>query len=56
VDTRDAQIVSVGNECFNHIVAAGEKGWRHPKHKSGLKCWVIDENTTDEHGEPIFWR
>ena len=52
VDTRDAQIVAVGNECFKHIVAAGEKGWRHPKHKSGLKCWVIDENTTDEYGDP----
>jgi hypothetical protein len=30
-DTRDDQIVAVGIECHEHIVAAGEAGWQPPK-------------------------
>lgn len=30
-DTRDAQIVLVGSDCFKHISAAGDAGWQPPK-------------------------
>lgn len=31
VDTRDAQIVFVGPECFRLVIAAGELGYQPPK-------------------------
>lgn len=31
VDTRDDQIVSVGSDCYQEILIAGEMGWQPPK-------------------------
>lgn len=31
VDTRDAQIVFVGPECFRLVIAAGDLGYQPPK-------------------------
>jgi len=31
VDTRDAQLVYVGAECFKKIRTAGDSGWQPPK-------------------------
>jgi hypothetical protein len=41
VDTRDAQTVFVGRECFKLIKASGDKGYQPPK--GGPRLWTIDE-------------
>lgn len=39
VDTRDAQIVFVGSECFKMIEKAGESGYQPPK--GGPKLYEV---------------
>ena len=39
VDTRDAQIVFVGAECYRLIRAAGKAGYQPPK--GGPRLWEI---------------
>ncbi len=39
VDTRDAQTVYVGSECFKKIEAAGANGWQPPK--GGPRLFLI---------------
>jgi hypothetical protein len=43
-DTRDAQIVYVGSECFKLIKAAGEVGYQPPK--GGPRLYLIPSNLT----------
>lgn len=38
-DTRDAQTVLVGSECYKLIVEAGEAGYQPPK--GGPRLWVL---------------
>lgn len=39
VDTRDAQSVYVGSECYKKIKQAGEEGWQPPK--GGPRLWLF---------------
>lgn len=44
VDTRDAQTVFVGSECFKLIKAAGNKGWQPPK--GGPRLYLLPKGLT----------
>ena len=41
VDTRDAQLVHVGRECYEMVAAAGEAGYQPPK--GGPRLYLIAE-------------
>ena len=40
VDTRDAQTVFVGRECFKLVVAAGRDGYQPPL--GGPRLWLME--------------
>jgi hypothetical protein len=42
VDTRDAQTVYVGSECYKKIKIAGEAGYQPPK--GGPKLYLLKED------------
>lgn len=46
VDTRDAQTVYVGAECFKLIKRAGEAGYQPPK--GGPRLWLIPKGLTQQ--------
>ena len=50
VDTRDAQVVYVGADCFKLVVAAGEGGYQPPL--GGPRLFVIADQPATPAEEP----
>lgn len=42
VDTRDDQVVEVGQECFRKIIKAGDVGYQSPR--GGPRLWLLERN------------
>lgn len=43
VDTRDAQLVFVGPDCYEHVLAAGSRGYQPPR--GGPRLYTISPST-----------
>lgn len=50
-DTRDAQFVFVGSECFKFIKRAGELGWQPPS--GGPRLYVIPKDLSQSEIDAI---
>jgi len=50
-DTRDAQTVFVGSECFRLITTAGDAGYQPPK--GGPRLWIMPTPPRSPDPRPV---